>query len=320
MARRLAWSDVRGGLLAILAIVAVSVATLKYARVGALRGGTIHLYALVGEARGILKGSEVWLSGQKIGKVTDIQFRSPSIADSSTRLLLVLEVLDDYKGLMHRDAEAQIRSGGSVIGAVVVYLTPGTVAAPLLRDNDTLHAKAQVDLEGATAGFAAATRELPAVMKNVKELRQELALTQGTLGAVINEGMSERGQVSATAGRLGRLRNRIAAGRGTVGLVMSGGLGSRASRVLARSDSVRALLSSSATSLGRFRRDSTLLLEVADIRNELTIVRGLLDEPRGTAGRVVHDSAVTSALGDAQREMALLMADMKKHPLRYNPF
>jgi ABC-type transporter Mla subunit MlaD len=320
MARRLAWSDVRGGLLAILVIVAASVATLKYARVGALRGGTIRLYALVGEARGILKGSEVWLSGQKIGKVADIQFRSPSLADTATRLLLALDVLDQYRGLMHRDAEAQIRSGGSVIGAVVVYLTPGTVAAPLLRDNDTLRARAQRDLEGATVGFDAATQEFPAIMKNVKELRPQLEVTQGTLGAVIHEGMAQRGQISATVTKVGALRSRLSGSHGTLGLTMSGGVRARVSRVLARTDSVRALLSSSSTSLGRFHRDSTLLGEVTDIRNELTTLRAQLDEPRGTAGRVMHDSAVASALSDAHREMGLLVADLKKHPLRYNPF
>jgi ABC-type transporter Mla subunit MlaD len=320
MARRLAWSDVRGGLLAALAIVAVTIATLKYARVGALRGGTIRLYALVGEARGVLKGSEVWLSGQKIGKVTDIQFRSPSVADTTTRLLLTLDVLDRYRGAMHRDAEAQIRAGGSVIGAVVVYLTPGTVAAPMLRDNDTLRARAQLDLEGSTAGFAVATREFPMIMKNVKDLRQQLALTQGTLGAVIHEGMAQRGQLSTTAAKIGQLRDRVSRRDGTVGLAMSGQFGPRVSRVLARTDSVRTLLSSSSTSFGRFRRDSTLLAEVADIRNELTIIRAQVDEPRGTAGRVMHDSAVVSALDDARREMSLLVADIKKHPLRYNPF
>jgi ABC-type transporter Mla subunit MlaD len=320
MARRLAWSDVRGGLLAILAIVVVSVGVLKFARVGALRGDTIRLFALVGQARGILKGSEVWLSGQKIGKVVDIQFRSPSVADSTSRLLLVLDVMEKYRGLMHRDAEAQIKTGGSVIGAAVVYLTPGTVAAPALRDNDTLRTRAQMDLEATTTGFAAVTRELPPLMKNVKELKQALEETNGTLGAVMNEGRSERGQLSSTAQRIGRLRDKVASRRGTVGLVMSGELGQRASRVLARTDSIRTLMSSPSTSFGRFRRDSTLLAEVSDIRNELTIVRTLLAEPRGTAGRVMQDSAVASALGDAQREMGLLVADMKKHPLRYNPF
>jgi phospholipid/cholesterol/gamma-HCH transport system substrate-binding protein len=320
MARRLAWSNVGGGLIAIAVIVGVSVATLKYARVGALRGDTIRLYAVVKQARGLLKGSEVWLSGQKIGKVTEISFRSPSIADTSTRLLLELEVLDEYQGLMHRDAEAQVRSGGSLIGAVVVYVTPGTMATPLIRANDTIVARPQLDIEGSAGGFQVATRELPAIMNNVKELRHELERTRGTLGAVINEGLAQRGQLAATGAQISRLRARVSGSRGTVGLAMQGGLGDRARRVMSRVDSVRALLGSTQGSVGRFRNDSALVREVADIRNELTIVRALLDEPRGTAGRIMRDSAVFSALGDAQREMGLLMADVKKHPLRYNPF
>jgi hypothetical protein len=32
---------------------------------------------------------------------------------------------------------------------------------------------------------------------------------------------------------------------------------------------------------------------------------------------VLHDSAVTSALGQAQQEMTLLLADIKKNPRRY---
>jgi len=92
------------------------------------------------------------------------------------------------------------------------------------------------------------------------------------------------------------------------------------SLVLARVDSVRTLLASSTGTLGRLRRDSTLATEVADIQAELARVRASLDESQGTAGRVLHDSAVFDALGDVQREMSLLVADMKKHPLRYNPF
>ena len=42
--------------------------------------GTTKIAAIVGEARGVTKGSEVWLGGQKIGRITDIQFRSPASA------------------------------------------------------------------------------------------------------------------------------------------------------------------------------------------------------------------------------------------------
>jgi ABC-type transporter Mla subunit MlaD len=320
MPRRLSWSDVRGGFLAVVVIVGLSLATLKYARVGALHGRTVRLYALVSEARGILKGSEVWLSGQVIGKVADIQFRSPAIADTTVRVLLVLDVLDKYRPAMSRDAVAQVRSGGSLIGAVVVYVSPGTLGAGEIRDGDTLRARPQADVEGASSQLGVAAREFPAIMNSVKELRGELQSTRGTLGAVLNEGMAQRGALQRTAANVGRLHDRVAGGRGTVGKVMSGDLGARAHRVMARTDSVRALLASSSTSFGRFRRDSTLVSEVADIQKELSKVRALLDSSQGTAGRVLHDSAVTRALGDAQREMGLLFADLKKHPLRYNPF
>jgi ABC-type transporter Mla subunit MlaD len=320
MARRLAWSNVRGGLIAVVALVAFSVATLKYARVGALRGDTMRLYAVVGAARGVLRGSEVWLMGQKVGKITDIRFRSPTESDTSSRVLVAMEVLERYSTSLHRDAVAQIRPGGSVIGAMVVYLSSGSAGTPEVRDGDTLRAKPQSDAEAATAQFGAATRELPAIMQNVKTIREELGSSGGTMGALMQGKTFEGGQLRSTGAHLSRLRERMTGGRGSLGRIMNGGLGARAQRVMARADSVRTLVGSSSSSFGRLRRDSTLIAEVDDIRRELAEVRAALAEPRGTAGRVLHDSAAFSALGEVHREMTLLVADLKKHPLRYSPF
>ncbi|MFL5618828.1 MAG: MlaD family protein [Gemmatimonadaceae bacterium] len=320
MARRLAWSNVRGGLVAIAVIVGICVATLKYARVGALRGDRFHLYAAVGAARGALKGSEVWLMGQRIGKITDIHFRSPSESDTSTRVLIEMDVLEKYREAMHRDAVAQIRPGGSMIGAMVVYLTSGSASAPTIRDGDTVFARPQVDIETATAQFGAATQEFPAIIGNMKTIRSELESTRGTVGALMQSPRGEGGAQQSASTQLARLRRRMGNERGSLGRIMDGGLGTRARVVMARADSVRTLIGSASGSLGRFKRDSTLIVQVADIRDELAIVRAALADSRGTAGRVLHDSAAFSALGEAHREMTLLLADLKKHPLRYNPF
>jgi phospholipid/cholesterol/gamma-HCH transport system substrate-binding protein len=321
MARRLAWSNVRGGLVAIAVIVGICVATLKYARVGALHGDRFRVYAVFSAARGAMKGSEVWLMGQRIGKITDIRFRSPAESDTSTRVLVEMEVLEKYRDAMHRDAEAQIRPGGSMIGAMVVYLTAGSAGAPTIRNGDTVHARAQADVESATAQFGAAAKELPRIAENVKTIRAELDSTSGTVGALMQSARSgEGGAVQAVSSQLARLRRRMSNERGSIGRIMDGGLSVRARTAMARADSVRTLVASSSTSLGRFRRDSTLIDEVADIRDELASVRASLADSRGTAGRVLHDSAAFSALGEVHREMTLLIADLKKHPLRYNPF
>jgi phospholipid/cholesterol/gamma-HCH transport system substrate-binding protein len=322
MARPLAWSDVRGGFIAICAISALTVVILKYARVGALRGDTITLYTLVGEARGVLIGSEVWLSGQKIGQITDIRFRTPSLTDTMTRVEITMKVLAKYRSALRRDAVAQIRNGGSIIGAPVVYMSPGTPRGSEIRDGDVIAAKAQSDVEGATAQFSNAAREFPVIINSVKVLAAQLQTTDGTVGALINSpdgaGMA---QLSRTRRQFSQLRKQISAdGIGSAARMLDGGLHDRASRVIARADSLRQLIGSSESSLGRLRRDSTLLTEIADVRDELSIVRALIDEPRGTAGRALRDSALVNGVAQAHREMTLLMTDIKKHPLRYIRF
>jgi phospholipid/cholesterol/gamma-HCH transport system substrate-binding protein len=318
MARRLSWSDVRGGLIACLAIAAVAFAILKFMRVGALHGDTFPMYALVGEARGVTKGSEVWLSGQKIGQITDIRFRPPATADTTTRIEIRMEVLEKDRRALRRDAVAQIRAGGTIIGPAVVYLSPGTTRGAPLQPGDTVRTLTQSDVEDATIRFGAAAKEIPVILANVKVLRAQLQTSQGTMGALMNgPGMGElqRARVQTT-----RLMTRVSGGGGgggSLGPIMSGGLTNRAGRVMARVDSVRTLLASPTSSLGRFRRDSTLLSEVDDIRNELTLVQASVHGSSGTVGRARSDSGLTTALGQAQREMTLLFADIKKHPRRY---
>src|SRR5258705_4508816 len=283
MARRLVWADVRGGLVALVVLVAISVATLKYARVGALHGDRIRLYARAGEARGILKGSEVWLLGQKVGLVTDIRSQPPRESDTANRLVVAMEVEERYVDAIRRDAGAQIRPGGSLIGATVVYLSPGSASAPSIRDGDTIRAKPQADIEGATARFGAAGKELPAILGNIKALRSELEATESTAGALLHQGTAASAQLQTAGAQMARLRTRVGEARGSVSRFMDGSLGARARRVIARADSVRTLLPSSSGSLGAPRQDTTLLTEVADIHTELARVRPWLPAARGTA-------------------------------------
>jgi phospholipid/cholesterol/gamma-HCH transport system substrate-binding protein len=318
MARSPSWSDVRGGLVACLVIAVVAFGILRYMRVGALHGDTFRLYALVGEARGVMTGSEVWLSGQKIGKITGIRFRSPTQMDTTARIEIAMELLEEHRPALRRDAVAQVRSGGSIIGPPVVYLSPGSVRGAPIQPGDTVHMLVQSDFQEATAQFGAATAEVPAIMSNVKALGAKLQSTDGTVGAMLNgPGMAGLEQTRAQASRL---MTTLGSGRGTIGPILRGGLSTRAGRVMSRVDSVRALLASPATSIGRFRKDSTLMAEVGDIRDELTLVRAALERPDGTVGRLQRDSAMTIALGQARDEMTLLLADIKKNPRRYLSF
>lgn len=317
MARRLEWSDVRGGLVACLVLVVAAIAILKYSRVGALRGDTFPLHAAVGDASGLMKGSEVWLSGQKVGKITDIHFRSPRSSDTLHRVAIDMEIQSKYSGAIHTDAVGQIRPGGSFIGPSVVYLTPGTTRGAPIAAGDTVRMREAPDFGRATSQLQSAAQELPAIVGNVTVLRAQLDSTRGTMGAVMHGTALDR--VQGIRVRASQLATSLRS-RGTAGHVIQGDLTDRARRVMARADSVRSLVGSPNTSLGRFRRDSTLLTNVSDIRAELGRLREEMNSPDGTVGRFSRDSAITLQLAESQRQMTLLFADIKKHPMRYLSF
>lgn len=312
------WRSLVPGLIAVAAIVLSTIALLVFAQVGKLHGDTVRVYAATDQARGLLKGSDVWLAGQKVGVVSDIRFQPPS-TPLAQRLVLELELLADNLPQLRGDSYAQIRTGGSLIGAQVVYLTTGTVGAAPVAAGDTLRAEPQGDTETVASQIASASQQFPAIINNVKLLSAQLESARGTLGAFgAEEGVQRLGRVGERAADLG---GRALGGGGTIAMVLRRDDHMvRARSAMARADSIRTLLASPSTSYGRLRRDSTLITEIARVRNEVSIVRTMLTQPVGTAGRAIADSAVVRQLGMVEREFGTLMRDIMRDPLRFFGF
>ncbi len=318
MPRRTSWRDLVIGLISLAVVAGVGLVVLVFARVGTLHGATFRLFAVTAEARGIIHNSEVWLGGQKVGVVKDVRFLPPSASDSN-RVLIDMDILSSARQGIRVNSSAQVRSGGTLIGAPVVYLSIGTTESRIVRPRDTIRALPQPDLETVTSEFAIASRQFPEIINNVKVLNQELHGVQGTIGAFTIEHGSR--QLQRTQSRAGRFASRFSQSTGTIGLALAQpSLSDRARRAMAQADSIRTLIASPTTSYGRFRRDSTLAREVADVRNELDIVRARMMSPNGTIGRIRADSVLLQAVANTQREMTLIMTDIQRHPLRYIHF
>ena len=319
MPRRARWRELVIGLTALAAIVGIGLSILLFARLGGLHGDTFRLYAQTGEARGIISGSEVWLGGQKVGIVKEVRFL-PASVEPRARLLIVMDVLESARHNVRHDSRAQIGAGGTLIGAPVVYISLGTTHAAVVQARDTIRSLPQTDVENMTSEFALASRDFPEIISNIKLLNTQLHSVEGTLGAL---GIERGGPaLAATRARLARLGGEIRGNDGTLGLALHDptSLASRAHRVMARADSVRSLLASERTSFGRFRRDSTLLREVADLRNEIDILRARMASPEGAVGRAAADSAIFDQLTGLRSEMGQLFADMRRRPMRYIRF
>jgi hypothetical protein len=316
MPARLTWRKLIPGLIAATVIVLVTVAVLVFAGVGQVRGEKIRLYVLTDQAQGIMRGSDVWLVGQQIGTIDHIGFAAPT-ADSGSRVVIAIDVRKRDAQQLRRDSRVRVRAGANIIGPVVLYFEAGTVGSPELRDGDTLRAMAQSDVQVATEKLGEATELIGPIVADARVVMAKVRDPNGTVGAALRErGGSEFARLRKTFSRF--MRHNAVNGNGSpsaAALVMVGARGA-----LARADSVRALLNSPRSSFGRFRRDSTLMQTVGTLRDELSALRVQLDSAQGTVPRLSSDSAITRAVANTQREMALLFEDIRKRPLRYVNF
>lgn len=310
MPRHLRWTDLRGGIISAVAVVALVLATLVFARVGALHGRKVTLYVIADDATGVNTGTQVWLAGKHSGTVKDVAFRTPT-NDSTGRLIIRTEFLVSDLPLVRRDSWAQIQAGGKLLGTPVVYVAAGSSSQPGLRDGDTIQARPKpkiLDVAVQMKGAVPAFREL---MTEVSALNAQISRPTGTVGAYRTQGMPAMGEAFDRASRIG---GKLTGERGTIGLAMSGGLKERASRVMAAADSLMTFASSGEGTVGRFRRDTTLMTTAKGIMGQLDSLRA---QAKGLAG---PDTSLAVALAKRRALTDSLIADIKKRPMRYINF
>lgn len=316
MPHQLHWRELTGGIIAATAIAIVTLVVLLFARVGALHGKKVTLYVVTDEAPGVLAGTEVWLAGNKKGVVTDVTFRPPT-TDTLERILIKTDFLRTALSNVRKDSYAQIRPGGRLIGTPIVYISPGTTPYPPLHDGDTLHARPKAAIADLTEDVGSIGPQFAALGAATRELAHKLDGPVGTIGNARTNGFADFPDVKAGAASLNA---RATTGNGSLARLTRAGLMARASRTMAAADSIKMLVSSNKTNLGRFRRDSTLVTKANHVMAEIDTLRALVTSPVGTIAAVHSDSVLARELDRQHILLQALIRDIKSNPLRYIRF
>ena len=316
MPHQLHWRNLKGGIIAAAVIAALTFIVLVYARVGALHGKKVTLYVVTDEASGVLAGTEVWLAGEKEGLVKDVTFR-PVTTDTLERVLIITEVLEEALPSVRRDSYAQIRPGGTMIGTPVVYISPGTTATRALHDRDTVFARPKAavgDLAEDVGSIVPAFKSLGAA---TSELASKIDRPVGTIGNARKNGFEDFPDVSAG---VSSLYARGTQSGGTIASASRTRLMAHAAATMGAADSIRRLASSNKGTMGRFRRDSTLVTKAGHVLAQLDTLALLIQSPVGTIAAVHSDSALARQLDREHMLMDALVKDMKSNPGRYIRF
>lgn len=312
MAPRLTWSKLLPGIITIVVLATATVAVLVFSSVGRLSGEKTRLYVLTNSAHGVMRGTDVWLAGQKVGVVEDVKFR-PVSTDTTARVIIAIDVLESDAGQIRHDSDIRVRAGANLVGPIVVYISAGTPGSRVAREGDTLVASRQSDVQDAMRRLSDATREFGPLLNDARAVVSHAKSPNGTVGALVRSGVGD--EITDLRSQVSALREQFGGPSATRTELMTS-----ARSALSRVDSIRVLLRSDGNSLGRFRRDSTLGRTLANVRDEVAQLRVRMENSQGTLGRLAADSAIQRALASAQSELALLMEDFRKRPLRYIAF
>jgi len=309
------WRDLKVGIIAAVTITAIVLFVLLFARVGAMHGDTSSIYVLTDDAPGVLNGTEVWLAGKKIGQVKDIHFR-PVTTDTLQRLAIHTTISTDQLHYLRRDAYADIRPGGSLVGAPVIWVSAGTSAGSSLKNGDTLVTKSTGAMKPVGDKIEALGAKVTVLTDSGLRVARMLNEQIGTLGRLAHSGLP---RVAAAGRQVADLSHKATSGNGSVALLLNGDVRAHFGRILATKDSITRLMSSGNGNIARIRNDSSLMQRAAHVRAELDTLMKITGA-NGNVAKLRSDSTLTLQMAAARAQLTAIIADLKKHPGRYIHF
>lgn len=137
---------------------------------------TFSVAAVFRNVEGLKPGDNVWLSGVKIGTVSDVKIISEG------KVVVTLALKEDQNKFIQADAMASIGSDG-LVGSKIVVIRPGRSARSVV-DNDTLKTVSPTD-----------TQDILNLARDVGENTRSLTGDLRTMASRINEGKGIVGEL-----------------------------------------------------------------------------------------------------------------------------
>jgi phospholipid/cholesterol/gamma-HCH transport system substrate-binding protein len=218
----------------------------------------LHLKARFADANGLRKGSEVRLSGIRVGKVDDVVLMPPSTEPTAARVeaLMTIDAVIDGRPATERirkDSTATQGSPSLLGNEMLINISPGTALAPQVKDYDILNSSsANTVNDFATSGT---------------DLAQRLSKLSDQMSLIVKD---------------------VQGGKGTVGRLFNDeALYNNLNATIVETDDVMRLIRSGNGSAGRFVNDPALYNNANEIALQLRTIAQDLRAGKGTAGKLL---------------------------------
>jgi phospholipid/cholesterol/gamma-HCH transport system substrate-binding protein len=285
--RSLAWSELKIGLVSIIAIILAATLIFLLSGEGGFFWQQYSVKTIFNNIAGLKAGAPVRVAGMEVGSVSDVAFIGEQVE-------VTMEIEEEHQPRITTASRAVLGSV-SLLGEGAVDITPSTEGTPIpewgyIPSGPLAPTFAEVGAQ-ASEGIEEATLLL-------KDIRQG----RGTVGKLFTDEGVYR-DLNALVQSADRVASQIARGRGTLGrLTNDPELYNALSASVQDLNAITARIRSGEGSLGRLLNDPALANSLTSTTQNIESLTGRLDRGEGTAGKLMTDTALYDRFnGVAQR-------------------
>lgn len=279
--RSLAWSELKIGIVAIVALAVAATLIFTVGNQGGFFWQRYHLKTTFDDIRGLKSGAVVRVAGVEVGKVTNVDF-------SGAEVEVVMEVSEKMKDKIRTTSRASIGSL-SLLGEALVDITAST-EGEALPDWGIVQASRS---GGQITDVAASASE---GLEQATQLLKEIRGGKGTIGRLVTDEALYK-EMQAFVDAAGQVATNLNSGNGTIGALMKNPAAYRSLQSsLQNLDDITKRMNAGEGTLGRFLKDEALAKSLSSASANVETLTGKLNRGEGTAGKLMNDPALYDRL------------------------
>ena len=295
--RSLAWSELKIGIVSLIALAIVSVLIFMVSGTGGFFWQRYSIKTVFSDISGLKEGAPVRVAGVEVGSVKKMDF----IGD---KVEVTMEV---SKEQMSRITDRSSASLGSVslLGEAAVDVTANSQGTPIPEWGYVRSGPPPGSLSTAAE---AATKSLETTNALLEEVRQG----RGTLGKLVTDDTLYR-QLNDFVESAEAVTRGINAGRGTLGRLATDPAAAKSlEQSLENLRMVTARIRNGEGSLGHLLNDDTLSKSVTSATINLDAITGRINKGEGTAGKLITDAELYNRLNSMADRLDKLTASLSQ--------
>ncbi|MGH9346668.1 MAG: MlaD family protein [Vicinamibacterales bacterium] len=334
--RSLAWSELKIGLVTVVALALASVLIFMVSGEGGMFWQRYSLKTIFEDIAGLKEGAPVRVAGVEVGSVAGLDF----VGD---RVEVSMEISKDMQSRVTTRSTATLGSV-SLLGEAAVDITPSSLGAPIPEwgyvpagrapgSITEVATQASRGLEEATRLLSdvrggrgtigrlftdeALYREVTRFVDAAEDTARNLSEGRGTIGRLARDPAAAQA-LEASLQNLQDITARLRSGEGSLGrLLTDDALAKSLTGTTANLDALTGRLSRGEGTAGKLVTDEALYARLSSMAERLDTVMANLQGGQGTAGRLLQDQQLYENMNGAVAELRQLIRDIKADPKKY---